>query len=90
MKDAHFSKAVKSIETRSAKSVSELLSEMSQTGFQGRTLGEVVNVWEKMINDKNVTIIMGYAASLSVAGQWKIINWLIENHYVESSRRDWG
>lgn len=65
------------------KSVSELLSAMAKTGFQGRKLGEVVDVWEEMIKDKNITIIMGYAGSLSTTGQWKIINWLIENRYID-------
>ncbi len=74
---------IKSLEVHTPKSISDLLAEMSQTAFQGRKLGEVVDVWERMIKDKDVTILMGYAGSLSVAGQWKIINWLITNHYVD-------
>jgi deoxyhypusine synthase len=65
------------------KSVSELLKDMQQTGFQGRKLAEVVDVFEKMIKDPDVTILMGYAGSLSTTGQWKIINWLLENHYID-------
>jgi len=65
------------------KTVSELLDAMANTGFQGRKLGEMVQVWEKMIRDRRLTILMGYAASLSTTGQWKIINWLIENRYID-------
>ena len=65
------------------KSVSQLLNEMANTGFQGRKLGEIVQVWEKMIKDRNLTILFGYAASLSTTGQWEIINWLIENRYID-------
>jgi deoxyhypusine synthase len=65
------------------KTVSELLDAMANTGFQGRKLGEMVQVWEKMIKDKSLTILMGYAASLSTTGQWQIINWLIENRYID-------
>ncbi len=65
------------------KSISDLLSVMAKTGFQGRKLGEVIDVWEEMIKDKNVTIMMGYAGSLSTTGQWKIIRWLIENRYID-------
>jgi len=36
-----------------------------------------------MITDKDATILFGYAASLSTTGQWKIINWLIENKYID-------
>lgn len=76
-------KKVKAIEVKNPKSISQLLSEMSQTGFQGRKLGEVVEVWEEMIRDPNVTIFMGYAGSMSTTGQWKIINWLIENRFID-------
>jgi deoxyhypusine synthase len=76
-------KKVKAIEVKNPKSISQLLSEMSQTGFQGRKLGEVVEVWEEVLKDPNVTIFMGYAGSLSTTGQWKIINWLIENRFID-------
>ncbi|MEM1575637.1 MAG: deoxyhypusine synthase family protein, partial [Nitrososphaerota archaeon] len=76
-------KKVKAIEVKNPKSISQLLSEMSQTGFQGRKLGEVVEVWEEMLKDPDVTIFMGYAGSMSTSGQWKIINWLIENRFID-------
>jgi len=73
--DKNFSsKRVKAIEVKTPKTISQLLSEMRQTGFQGRKLAEIADVWEEMIKDKNLTILMGYAASLSVAGQWRIIS----------------
>lgn len=73
---------VKSVQV-SKKSVSKLLDEMADTGFQGRKLGELVQVWEKMIKDRSLTILFGYAGSLSTTGQWKMINWLIENRYID-------
>src|SRR3989339_1132788 len=73
---------VKAIEV-GKKTVSELLKAMSQTGFQGRKLGDLAKTWETMIKDKDLTILMGYAASLSTTGQWKIINWLIENRFID-------
>ena len=78
----YFREKVKAVEVND-KSISQLLKEMTDTGFQGRKLGEVVDVWEKMVKDKETTIVMGYAGSLSTTGQWKIINWLIENHYID-------
>ncbi len=74
---------VKAIDIHNPKKISELLVEMKQTGFQGRKLGEVVDVWDEMIRDKDTTIILGYAGSLSTTGQWKIINWLIEKRYID-------
>ncbi|HWP90746.1 MAG TPA: deoxyhypusine synthase family protein [Thermodesulfobacteriota bacterium] len=78
-----FTRKVKAIEVEAPKTVSKLLAEMSRTGFQGRNLAQVVDVMEEMISDKNTTILFGYAGSLSTTGQWKIINWLIENRFID-------
>lgn len=82
-KNSYLKEKVKAIEVKNQKTISQLLDEMADTGFQGRKLGEVVQVWEKMLRDKDLTIILGYAGSLSTTGQWKIINWLIENRYID-------
>jgi len=81
-KNPYFKEKIKTIEVKQ-KSLSHLLDEMAETGFQGRKLGEVVRVWEKMLRDKKLTILFGYAGSLSTTGQWKIINWLIENRFID-------
>jgi deoxyhypusine synthase len=65
------------------KSVSELLDAMSQTGFQGKRLGEAARIWSEMVQQKGLTIFMGYAGSMSTTGQWKIVRWLIENRYID-------
>ncbi|MBS7648889.1 deoxyhypusine synthase [Candidatus Bathyarchaeota archaeon] len=78
----YFRRKLEPIEVRVPKSISELLSEMARTGFQGRKIGEVVKVWEDMLND-DVTIFFGYAGSMSTTGQWKIVNWLIERRFID-------
>jgi len=75
-------KKVKAIEVNQ-KSISQLLKEMENTGFQGRKLAEAAEVWERMVKDKDLTIVLGYAGSLSTTGQWKIINWLMENRFID-------
>ena len=65
------------------KSLSRLLEEMAQTGFQGKKLGEVANIWTEMTRQKGLTIFMGLTGSLSTTGQWKIIRWLIEKRYID-------
>jgi len=82
MAERHFIKRVKAIEVRK-KSVSQLLNEMSQTAYQGRKLGEAVNVWETMLKEKDLTIILGFSGSMSTAGQWTLINYLIENRFID-------
>jgi len=82
MSDSYFKKKVKVISVKE-KSISQLLSEMSETAYQGRKLGEAVEVWEAMVKEKDLVIIMGFSGSMSTAGQWQIINWLIENRYID-------
>jgi deoxyhypusine synthase len=76
------SKPVKTIEV-GRKSLSRLLDEMAETGFQGKKLGEVARIWTEMTQQKGLTIFMGLTGSLSTTGQWKIIRWLIEKRYID-------
>ena len=82
MNDSYFNKKLEPIRVE-RKSVSKLLAEMSQTAYQGRKLGESVDVWEKMLKEKDLTIVMGLAGSMSTAGQWTIINWLMEKRFID-------
>ena len=83
IENPYLTEPLKPIEVKE-KTISQLLKEMSGTGFQGRKVGEAVDVWERMIRDKDVTIIMGFAGSMSTTGQWKIIKWLMENHFIDA------
>jgi deoxyhypusine synthase len=82
MTNQYFKRKVECIDVKE-KSVSQLLAEMSRTAYQGRKLGEAVEVWEAMLKEKDLTIVMGFSGSMSTAGQWKMINWLIENRYID-------
>ncbi len=73
---------LKSIEVKEQK-ISDLLAAMSLTGFQGRKLGEVLDVWVRALREEDTVIMMGYAGSLSTTGQWRIVKWLIENRYID-------
>jgi len=76
------SKPVATIEV-GRKSVSALLEEMAQTGFQGKKLGEAAKIWAEMARQKGLTVFLGLTGSLSTTGQWKIIRWLVEKRYVD-------
>jgi deoxyhypusine synthase len=73
---------LKSIEPRK-RSVSELLMAMADTAFQGRSLGEAYKVLIDMLSDEETLIFLGLSGSMSTAGQWKLIKWLVENRYVD-------
>jgi len=82
MPGSYFKRKVECVDVK-AKSVSQLLAEMARTAYQGRKLGEAVDVWEAMLKEKDLTIIMGLSGSMSTAGQWKMINWLIEKRFID-------
>lgn len=82
-KAKYLRKKLKAIEVKRGKKISQLLREMSQTGFQGRKLGEVVEVWERMLREKDCTIFFGFAGSMSTTGQWKLVKWLMENRFID-------
>lgn len=76
-------KAVEQIRVSKSRSVSDLLKAMGKTGFQGRSLALCADTLEKMFRDRKTTVLLGYAGSLSTTGQYEIINWFIENGYVD-------
>jgi deoxyhypusine synthase len=75
--------SVKQVQVMKNRSVSDLLKDMARTGFQGKSLAKCAETLEAMIKDRKITILVGYAGSLSTTGQYEIINWMIENGYVD-------
>lgn len=81
-RDPYLVEPVKTIEP-ARRSVSELLEAMADTAFQGRALGEAYRIIKKMISEPRNTVFMGLAGSLSTAGMWKLVKWLVENRYID-------
>ena len=50
------------------RNVADLLKSMSGTGFQGRKLGESVELWARMIRDEECTIFFGLSGAMIPAG----------------------
>lgn len=63
-------------------SVSGLLQRMSASAFQGRRLGEAFGAWKALIDGQSL-ICLGLAGSLSSAGLWSLVTWLVERRYVD-------
>ena len=59
------------------------LESWQDSAFQARALGEVYQVWKEMIKNKKLIIFLGYAGSLSSAGFWPAICWLIKNRFID-------
>ena len=81
-RDPYLVEPVKTIDP-AKRSVSELLEAMADTAFQGRALGEAYRIIKKMIREPGNTVFMGLAGSLSTAGMWKLVKWLVENRYID-------
>src|SRR5688572_21702050 len=65
-----------------ASSVHRLLGRLRASAFQGRKLGEAFEVWTRLI-DGDALICLGLAGSLSSAGLWPLVTWLVERGYVD-------
>jgi deoxyhypusine synthase len=62
--------------------VSRLLARMQGSAFQGRKLGEAFDIWKQMIDGRSL-ICLGLAGSMSSAGMWPLVTWLIECGYLD-------
>lgn len=71
------------IEVQPEKTISQLLSEMSLTGFQGRKLGEAADVWTAMLKKREIVIWMGLAGAMVPAGMRELITYLVRRRMVD-------
>jgi deoxyhypusine synthase len=56
---------------------------MSFTGFQGRRLGESVEIWSRMIRDPDCTIFLGLSGAMIPAGMQACLMELIRHRYLD-------
>ena len=59
------------------------LAGWKDSAFQARALGEVAEVWEETIKRPKMLNFLGFAGSMSSAGMWPGIRWLIKNRMVD-------
>ncbi|MCL7412678.1 MAG: deoxyhypusine synthase [ANME-2 cluster archaeon] len=65
------------------RSISEITHAMTRTGFQGRKLGESVEAWVHMVQEDEVTIMMGLSGAMVPAGMRGIITYLIRHRMID-------
>jgi deoxyhypusine synthase len=65
------------------RSVSELMDGMLKTGFQGRKLAESVQAWHNMLNEKNMTVLMGLSGAMVPAGMRRVISYMIREKMID-------
>lgn len=64
--------------------VSSLLGEMSESGFQGRKLGESAKIWSEMVRDPECTILLGLSGAMVPAGMQECIIEIVRRRYVDA------
>lgn len=67
-----------------ADNVATLLTGMARTGFQGRKLGESVDVWRRMLSDPECTILFGLSGAMIPAGMQRCLVEMAKRHYVDA------
>lgn len=60
-----------------------LISAMAKTAFQGRKLGESLEIWSQMIEDPACTILLGLSGAMIPAGMQQCIIELVRRRYVD-------
>jgi deoxyhypusine synthase len=83
MKNKFLKYPTEPIEVWPDKKISELTREMLKTGYQGRKLGESVEIWAKMLKRKNIVIWFGLAGAMVPAGMRRIISYLIQRRMID-------
>jgi deoxyhypusine synthase len=66
-----------------AENVGDLLAGMAKTGFQGRRLGESVEIWAGMIRDPDCTILLGLSGAMIPAGMQRVLMELAGRNYFD-------
>ena len=70
------------LEPAGATTVSEVLTRMQGTAFQGRQLGLAFEVWKKMLAEE-CTIMMGMSGAMVPAGMRRLVVRMIENRLID-------
>ncbi len=77
-------KKVEHIEIKKGMKVDDLVREMKKTGvMQGSKVGKAVDIFEKMIKDKDCKVFMGQAGALVPGGMRNILSDILRNKLID-------
>jgi len=72
------------LEVQPGRSISDLTKGMLSTGFQGRKLAEAIDVWARMLREKQTTIWFGMAGAMVPAGMRRIVSYMIRRRMIDA------
>ncbi len=82
-KNAYLGKKLKHI-SMTTNSITELIDTYSSMAFQSRNLANATKIFERMLQDKDCSIILCLAGSIFSAGLKKLVYEMIENNMVDA------
>jgi deoxyhypusine synthase len=82
-KDDYLIKKISPLDPKKVKNIDDLLTALKNCGFQGRNLGNALDILEKMVTDDNILTVMTLSGALVPAGMAELICALIENKLVD-------
>ena len=81
-KKDYLRKEIEHIDIKSFDSIS-IIDQFGNTAFQARNLSRAANIYDRMLSDKNCSIILCLAGSLFSAGLKKIVYDMVDNNMVD-------
>ncbi len=81
-KKEYLNKEIKHIDIKSFNSI-PIIEQFEKTAFQARNLSRAAKIYDKMLSDKNCSIILCLAGSLFSAGLKKIVYDMIKNNMID-------
>lgn len=81
-REEYLREELKTIEPR-RRGIAELLEAMADTAYQGRSVGEAYRIFKAMLSDPDNTIFLGLAGSMSTAGMWKLVKYMVERRFID-------
>ena len=82
-KEDYLIKKVQPLDVKKVKSINDLLSALKYCGFQGRNLGQALDILEKMVNNNECLTVLTLSGAMVPAGMGDLICVLLENKLID-------
>jgi len=83
-KSDYLSEKVRPFNPSDVKSVQDLLDQLKYCGFQGRNLGNALNILYKMVTEDEILTILALSGAMVPAGMGELVSILMENHLIDA------
>jgi deoxyhypusine synthase len=82
-KEDYLLKKVQPFDVKKVKNIDDLLSALRYCGFQGRNLGQALDILEKMVNNHECLTVLTLSGAMVPAGMGDLICVLLENKLID-------